>query len=496
MIPRMQKTALALALAAALDASAVSLNGDGLGQALIYPYYTVRSTEGANYFNTYVSVVNHASDAKAVRVRVREGRAAKEVLSFNLYLSPNDVWTAGILPTGNGAHMVTIDRSCTDPAFLQDGNVSSLDFGNALYTGSQSDGFGDTLDRTREGYIEMIEMATLTGTSAIAVTHNSAGVPVNCAAIRVGAPLVAAPTGDLSGTLTLINVNSGMDFTVNAEALADLSRQPFFRPFPDAYPDFAASEVDPVSVTIANGQAYRSTWNRGVDAVSAALMRTTWQGEYVLDVGSASLTDFVVTQPTRHHYVTPTAFQAPYSASAATNPDCFGSPGTGVLGEELRVTQYNREENAVSIPDCGFNGLFCPPPQQTQRLCTAVGVASIRIPLPQMPPDTTVSTVLGSRTGGLYQLGNLRTDVRFENGWVSTGLLNPAAAKLTSLSSSTRIDLATGNVTPGAHTYSGLPLLGFAVRTFRNGTLTCSAGACQGNYGGAFPFKYTRQVTP
>jgi hypothetical protein len=48
MIFPVRKTALALALAAALDATAVSLNPDGLGQALIYPYYTVRSSEGAN----------------------------------------------------------------------------------------------------------------------------------------------------------------------------------------------------------------------------------------------------------------------------------------------------------------------------------------------------------------------------------------------------------------------------------------------------------------
>ena len=67
-----------LAVGATFNAGAVSLNPDGLGQALIYPYYTVRSVEGGNALNTYVSVVNHTSDAKAVRVRGREGRAAKE----------------------------------------------------------------------------------------------------------------------------------------------------------------------------------------------------------------------------------------------------------------------------------------------------------------------------------------------------------------------------------------------------------------------------------
>jgi hypothetical protein len=58
------------------------------------------------------------------------------------------------------------------------------------------------------------------------------------------------------------------------------------------------------------------------------------------------------------------------------------------------------------------------------------------------------------------------------------------------------MDLATGTATSGVHVFSGLPVMGLAVRTFRNGTLACTGGACQGNYGGAFPFKYTRRITP
>jgi hypothetical protein len=50
--------------------------------------------------------------------------------------------------------------------------------------------------------------------------------------------------------------------------------------------------------------------------------------------------------------------------------------------------------------------------------------------------------------------------------------------------------------TAGAQVYSGLPMLGFGVRTFVNGTLACSAGACQGNYGGAFPLKFGRSIAP
>jgi hypothetical protein len=498
MTPRMirsSRLAAALALALPQAAPAVTLNPEGLGQALIYPYYTVRTSRG-NAFNTYLSVVNHSERAKAVRVRVRESHNAREVASLNLYLSPNDVWTAAIVPTADGARLLTADRSCTDPLLDNSNGLAFLDFRNAAYSGNASDGFLEGLDRTREGYVEMIEMATLAGSSAIAVSHSSAGVPANCPAIRTGAPAVAAPTGGLSGTLTLINVNNGTDFNLNAEALADLSTQPFFRSPTDPYPDFAATEIDPVSLVIANGKGYRSTWTRGVDAVSAVLMRTTWLGEYVLDVATASLTDFVVTQPTRHHYVTPTTFQAPYSGRGASNPDCYDG---SELGELLRVTYFNREETAGLAPNSCQT--LCAPAGTTQRVCAAVGVATIRDPAaPQMPSDTTRSAVFGSSTGSLYRAGNVSVAASFQHGWISSAVvLDPARADglaMSSLPSSQRIDLATGEVASGPHTFKGLPLLGFAVRTFSNGTLTCAGGACQGNYGGAFPFKYLREVAP
>lgn len=485
----MKRATLALALAASFGAGAVSLNPDGLGQALIYPYYTVRSSEG-NAFNTYLSVANHTGEAKAVRVRVREGRAGREVASLNLYLSPNDVWTSAIVPTASGARMATTDRSCTDPAFTPASGLDSLDFTAAGYTGAAADGFGDTLERTREGYVEMIEMATLSGAAAVAVTHNSAGVPVNCAAIRaMSAPAVAAPTGGLSGTLTLINVASGLDFTVNAEALADLSARPFFRAAGDPYPDFAAAEIDPVSVVMANNQAYRSVWSRPVDAVSAVMMRAAWLTEYVIDAGTASQTDAVFALPTRHHYVAGGTPAAPFSQPGTWLANCRTATSQP-LGEQLGVTFFNREERGAAATGPGG---VPPPDAPTQRLCAAVAIATVERN-PDDGADRTVSAVLGSTTLGAFMGGRLPVNATFQNGWLH--IQPTSSGSLTSLASSTRQDLATGTVSAGSHAFFGLPVVGFASRTFRNGTLQCSGGACQGNYGGAFPFKYSRRITP
>ena len=67
-------------------------------QALIFPYYTANTARG-DTLNTYLSIVNHTAQAKALRVRFREGRAAQSTLEFNLR-SPNDVWTGAVVPAG------------------------------------------------------------------------------------------------------------------------------------------------------------------------------------------------------------------------------------------------------------------------------------------------------------------------------------------------------------------------------------------------------------
>src|SRR5215210_6401525 len=99
------------ALGATGAAEAVNLNPDGLGQVLIYPYYTTRADGGGNTYTSLLSVVNSTSSAKAVKVRFLEGKNSREVLDFNLFLSAYDVWTAAILPSTatGGAKVGTLD---------------------------------------------------------------------------------------------------------------------------------------------------------------------------------------------------------------------------------------------------------------------------------------------------------------------------------------------------------------------------------------------------
>jgi hypothetical protein len=165
---------LAGAAGLAGTAQAVNLNPDGLGQVLIYPYYT--SNDGNQ---TVLSVVNTTDQAKAVKVRFLEGYNSREVLDFNLYLSAWDVWVAAIADGGDLGfaeaagvpHLVVPDTSCTVPYLYGDGIDAGLDFGLQAflpyaYSGTNNDGgpdeaVGFAIPRAAEGHFEMIEMGTL-----------------------------------------------------------------------------------------------------------------------------------------------------------------------------------------------------------------------------------------------------------------------------------------------------------------------------------------------
>ena len=210
------------ALGATGAAQAVSVNPDGLGQALIYPYYTVRDKVAGAPFVSLLSVVNSTQSAKAVKVRFLEGKNSREVLDFNLYLSRKDVWVAAITPTATGAGIYTPDLSCTTPEVSNSAATPTL-FVNFAYTGSASDGADPSLDRTREGYVEIIEMGDIApGSNTEEVVTHVAGVPP-CDDFSTASADTVPGSGGLFGNMTLINVLAGEDYGTEATALEGFS---------------------------------------------------------------------------------------------------------------------------------------------------------------------------------------------------------------------------------------------------------------------------------
>jgi len=218
---------VAAAFLGANDAKAVRLDPEAGGQALIYPYYTVRS-RGTDPFNTYLSIVNTSADGKALRVRFREGRQGLETLGFNLFLSPNDTWTGALVPSADGGtQLVTTDRSCATYAAPFDASGMNREPLSAASFAA------DGPDRTREGYVEVLEMGTVKGATLAAITQDAGGTPHDCGFVQsrlVDRADIAAPSGGLQGTLTLINVasgdgNSAANVDLNVLQLAQMAAQ-------------------------------------------------------------------------------------------------------------------------------------------------------------------------------------------------------------------------------------------------------------------------------
>jgi len=443
------------ALGMAGTASAVHVNANGLGQVLIYPYYTVNNQSVGRPFSSLLSVVNSTASAKAVKVRFLEGKNSVEVLDFNLYLSPHDVWVTGIVRTsGDGAGIYTNDKSCTYPAVSSDAN-NPIPFTNVAYAG---DGGGDGLDRTREGYVEIIEMGNVTGTTATAITHAN-GVPPNCGAVASPANDTTVQNntvlgnGGLFGGITIVNVLSGEDVTADAVALESFNLTgPIWAPPGVTTPDLTLA--DPPLTEIFNGvTATTYSFDSGIDAVSAAMMHNTLMNEYVLDTATKSGTDWVVTFPTKKFYVT---------GSSASPP--FQNAFTGVSCDDIGVTTYDREERNVTV-----QGGFSPPtPGSPLSLCYEANVITFNS-----------SNVLGSVD--LRNIDAAKLPTSAQNGWALLDFTK-------SVSGSTVLAhrlVSNGQVGPVA-TFNGLPVIGFMVQTFVNDVLAVGAINVQSNYGGNF----------
>jgi len=509
------------ALGMTATANAVSVNPNGLGQVLIYPYYTVNADAAGNAYNSLLSVVNTSSSAKAVKVRFLEGRNSREVLDFNLFLSKFDVWTAAIAPStsGGGARVITADNSCTIPE--NSALKAGVNFVNFAYVG---DGGGDGLDRTKEGYVEIIEMAAYTSFSctSIVVTHangtnnippcQSAKHPLSDNSAKVDA---SSAGGGLFGGITLINVGSGTAYTEDAVALnrfnmiagsalyfnagsvsptlefsgpkesvvyegfdndtasggtvfnsdGTIRRQ---KNFSFAFDDsvYWASWEGPECLNAATGAAITCL---PADAVSAVLMHNQVINEYVLDAATKSGTDWVITFPTKRFYVGNGTGSAIKLFQKNFNKTAFSC-------DDVLINIFDREERTVTTPQS-----FSPPTPGAAptALCYEANVLTFNN-----------TNVLGSKNVQSLSTG-------FTNGWLDihlssgTNLVN--YHKLVNTHTVHVFDVTSG-AGSGTFTWQGLPVIGFAVQSFTNGTLVVSGTNVLANYGGNFAHRYATVI--
>jgi hypothetical protein len=136
--------------------AALSVSGTGVGHSLILPYYTTQAAQ-----HTLLSIVNtDQTNGKAVKVRFRGALDSDDVLDFQVFLSPNDVWTADVGPVGGGkVALRTPDNSCTLPAAVGKDWTDNVPGGKSLFRDARlkaTDPVG-----VSEGYVEIFNMADI-----------------------------------------------------------------------------------------------------------------------------------------------------------------------------------------------------------------------------------------------------------------------------------------------------------------------------------------------
>ena len=518
------------ALGVAGTANAVHINPEGLGQVLLYPYYTVR---GNNI--TAMSIVNSTSLTKFVKVRFLEGKNSKEVLDFNLFLSPQDVWTGVILPTATGAKIETGDNSCVTPSDLfgnatggiRSGGGAYLlnDFKNFVYTNPTADSIYTSNDRTREGYIEVLEMGIITVAATAAFAKHANGVPNNCAALdafdaTLGAPanifsntvgattnVLAAPGGGLAGRASLFNAANGTNYAYDVTAIDGWATTPQYSAAGSLAPSLTAgtglSTVSnvfvtstPTAITAPTGAqstgVVTSTWATSQDAMSAIFMRNTVINEFITDAATISKTDWVITMPTKRGTL--------LALPAAPNPfsNIFDASAAGIGAcDAYTFNAWNREEGTITAAPGTILPSPTPPAVSAagQNLCWEANVVEFGSTGLLGSNNNTrllngfdVFTATGATTTGAAFATLSRRVLQGPNGWAflgfgATALAVQAKQVLTPAGSALN---GVADAAPFRSTY-GLPVIGTAFHNYTNSGVASA-------FGGVIPHKFTRDV--
>ena len=442
------------------QSAAVRVSQNGLGEVLIYPYYTVN-----NYLNTLYTIVNTTDQPKALAIRFLEGDINTDVLTFHVYLDAYDTWTGALVPSTStiGDHQgepsvphVTVDTSCA-PYLIKAGQ-EFLPFAIDL----DSDSDNHNMQRAREGHIEVLEMGVLTGEPATWVSQEYHGVPNHCAAIEAewddndqwNADQLDPPTGGLKGSVAIMYVAEGIAYSYDAVALRDFWQGGSnFAPVGDFEPNL--NDAFPEStVWLDNGELMTTEWQHGYQAVSEVLTSATLMSEYVIDAYINAKTDLVYTFPTkRFHVNNGGAVTAPFTSIWDGDEAC----------ESFQLKVWDREAQRDINPYCGDKTAKTggdavtpsltprPPCPSYPEFCKSANVVEVTFP---GLPTPTQTTVLGSDNAFWAKLPDSAVT---ENGW--TQMTFPEAQ-------TTNPDTGTP--------LTGMPVVGFAFQQYTN------AGAAYG----------------
>jgi hypothetical protein len=355
--------------------NAVYVNPEGTGQVLIYPYYSVN-----NGLDTTYSIVNTANETKAVKVRFLESAHSREVLDFNIYMSPYDVWVGALVAKTStysghsgepsGMH-IRADNTCAPFVRAQEEfrpfEIEKDTAPGLIY---------DNMQRGRVGHVEVLEMGVVNPASyfATAAKHDSSGVPADCSAFEAawkttlngGTEIWASPggnpgvdilppTGGLFGAASIIDVGNGFNVSYDATALGNWRNAHFHTNPGSLEPGINAAQPRESTVMYKNlaGNVVLQTdaWLTGAEAVSATLMREDIYNEYTHEASVEGKSSWVVNFPTKFYHVEPTPAVQPFTNSWLPNYPT----GDFRACEEYDISVWDREERFYVRDDTGIS---------------------------------------------------------------------------------------------------------------------------------------------
>ncbi len=483
----------------ATTATALQVADGGVGHALVVPYFNAQNGNMTVLHVTNTDVAN----GKAVKVRFRGAANSDDILDFQVFLSPGDVWTGAVTadPVTGVAQLVTADNTCTVPA-LQKG-VNQPFITSRLNQGLVGDALSN---QTREGYVEIFNMAdipvnTASGSLYTAIKHQSGVAPCSVAGsaartllnavattnyateAAAGAVGFDTPTAGLMGDWYIINVPqtttfSGSATAVVAKTAGGANARGNFVHFPQQNTPVAGTvdnfTADPLlrGVTpIVTPRNYdlpdMSTPTFGgnpvnqASALTQALAVTSITNQYANDASITAKTDWVFSMPTRRYSVA-----ADYNVKPVTNPgykvftalasNWFVDANTSVDAATGNIcvvadsqTFYDREETTPGVTTPG--PVFSPSNPIKPNVVQFCGETSV------LAFADTGNSVLGASVARQ----NLTTNI-YENGW---GVINTT----------------NGGV--------GLPILGASFIKLANPN---AAPGVSGTYGITWPHRFTK----
>ena len=363
----------------ATNATTLRIADAGVGHNLLVPYFNAQNGN----MSVFHVVNTDTSNGKAVKVRFRSASNSDDILDFQVFLSPGDVWTAAITRGQDGvAQIVTADNSCTVPKLQK--NVPQSFVKLRLNQRSSST---DQANNTREGYVELFNMADITpstnGTEVLpnlfyAIKHKNGVAPCSVAgspseallnevAVTNYTDATAArdvgfdtPSTGLMGDWYIINVPqtttfSGAATSVEAQTQAGVAGRGNFVHFPqtetaagnvDAFTadplfrtDARNAAGDPVAavlkasfydlpdmstpyVTAAGGVTSTAAPLAQAGVLTRALAVTSVSNQYATDATITAKTDWVFSMPTRRYSVAAN-YNAVTDTKPATNNDDY-----------------------------------------------------------------------------------------------------------------------------------------------------------------------------